>query len=148
MHFPFVYWKSRTLQFLNITCSFPGGAAQTTFVILCAYNVSWLWYVCSFTSTVPQPNIFCICIVNLYWLTCSHWSCSWFVITTYIHNYLSPFLLSFQEGYRPVFLSELIPGSRRANSALNVRGLLLENWPQRLKVITSDIGLWCVRQLW
>jgi hypothetical protein len=42
----------------NITCSSSGGAAQTAFGILRAYDVSWLWHCCSETAR-NIPNAVC-----------------------------------------------------------------------------------------
>jgi hypothetical protein len=48
--------SQRPLHVSSITCSSSGGATQTAFGILRAYNVSWLWHGFSVTATVPQPT--------------------------------------------------------------------------------------------
>jgi hypothetical protein len=44
------------LHVSSITCSSSGGATQTEFGILRAYNVKWLWHGCNETAAVPHPT--------------------------------------------------------------------------------------------
>jgi hypothetical protein len=61
MHFSFNLLRIKgPLHIWIITWSSSGGASQTAFGILLAYNVSWLWHGCSETETVPQPTAVCV----------------------------------------------------------------------------------------